>query len=275
MRSSHGRQYQAGQYTVTELETEQVNSRDSTGRWQPLDISVKHTGASKHEARTDRFSVAFFEDTPTDSVHLDLGQGRTVHMGLDEVPGTYAFQSNGSKALYKHLASATEHEYEVTATSLKETIVIKQDNGKHDFARPLSLEGLDIRPEPDGSFSLLDRGTSSVAAVIPAPFASDAAGALAPGVTQVLENAGGQMMLRVNVDPQWLHAPERRYPVLVDPTIQVSAEATGSATACVGVAGNVCSSTGYAVSWSNTNGTIREWVPLMRFDLSSIPEGAV
>ncbi|MCZ9338230.1 hypothetical protein NGM37_10625, partial [Streptomyces sp. TRM76130] len=115
---------------------------------------------------------------------------------------------------------------------VKETLVLHSADAPTTFDFPLALDGLTARIA-DGAVELTDAG-GRVAGVIPAGFMEDSehggeqgAPARSEDVTyDLVERAGGGQALRITVDADWLRAPERVFPVKVDPSVDTSSAET-------------------------------------------------
>jgi hypothetical protein len=59
---------------------------------------------------------------------------------------------------------------------------------------------------------------------IEAPAMTDASGAFSAGITLSLEEEEGKTVRTVTADEAWLDAPERAYPVTIDPTYQLTGD---------------------------------------------------
>ena len=83
----------------------------------------------------------------------------------------------------------------------------------------LNLQGLTPTLEADGSV-LLRGADGEPVYEIPAPYLADADGATSlEDAAYKLERVSGGYLLTVEADPEWMNAPERAYPVTLDPTI--------------------------------------------------------
>ena len=83
----------------------------------------------------------------------------------------------------------------------------------------LNLQGLTPTLEADGSV-LLRGADGEPVYEIPAPYLADADGATSlEDAAYKLERISGGYLLTVEADPEWMNAPERAYPVTLDPTI--------------------------------------------------------
>nr|MDT0664372.1 DNRLRE domain-containing protein [Micromonospora sp. DSM 115978] len=132
----------------------------------------------------------------------------------------------GASATYAEVRADADLELYPTADGLKEIIVLRSVDAPTSWTFPLSLDGLTASMDKAGQVELVDR-SGEVRAIIPHGWMEDA-GTTGPaggpssstGVTYTLgEAADGQVLLQVELDREWLAAPERVFPVRVDPTV--------------------------------------------------------
>lgn len=86
----------------------------------------------------------------------------------------------------------------------------------------MDLNQLEAVLNPDGSVSILDPSSMETVYTIPAPIAYDANGAYAAqeSLHFILTQTGNHTYsLTVVADPTWINAPERAFPVVIDPAI--------------------------------------------------------
>ena len=109
--------------------------------------------------------------------------------------------------------------YQNYGYNVKESIIIDKQQEQYTYSFVLNLQGLTPTLEADGSVLL--RGTDGEPVYeIPAPYLADADGATSlEDAAYKLERVSGGYLLTVEADPEWMNAPERAYPVTLDPTI--------------------------------------------------------
>ncbi|MGH9149949.1 MAG: DUF6531 domain-containing protein, partial [Acidimicrobiales bacterium] len=154
----------------------------------------------------------------------DFGGGRSVGFSLAGA-GAVPAQPRGGVAAFRSALPGVDLELEATGAGLKETIVLTRPNGPATFRFPLALEGLVASVAPGGSVELRDAASGAGVGRIPRGWMEDSAlgpgvGVVSHAVTYELAGAGAGLALVVRLDRAWLDAPERVYPVRVDPTIQ-------------------------------------------------------
>ena len=109
--------------------------------------------------------------------------------------------------------------YQNYGYNVKESIIIEKPQEQYAYSFVLNLQGLTPTLEADGSV-LLRSADGEPVYEIPAPYLADADGATSlEDAAYKLERVSGGYLLTVEADPEWMNAPERAYPVTLDPTI--------------------------------------------------------
>ena len=93
--------------------------------------------------------------------------------------------------------------YQNYGYNVKESIIIEKPQEQYAYSFVLNLQGLTPTLEADGSVLL--RGADGATSLEDAAYK--------------LERVSGGYLLTVEADPEWMNAPERAYPVTLDPTI--------------------------------------------------------
>ena len=141
-----------------------------------------------------------------------------VSFGLEEAGGRLQRQTD--RVTYTEALPGVDAVYDVQNTGLKETLELGDAGAPTRYAfRVATSGGVRLRADGDGGVEVL-RGRTAIARFA-APYAWDAAGHGAadadPHVTLGLSDDGERLVVEVN--PERLRDPARRFPVSVDPTI--------------------------------------------------------
>ena len=80
----------------------------------------------------------------------------------------------------------------------------------------------------DGVLYLFQPGSDKPVFHLSAPYMTDAAGQMSYAVSVALEEKDGRRIVTVSADAAWLSAPERAYPVILDPSIVNTEKAAAS-----------------------------------------------
>jgi RHS repeat-associated protein len=187
----------------TDLEPDTATGR-SVARWHPLSPSLA--------GRADDAAL----------VSVRVGDAE-ASLALEQAAASRA-TTRGAKSTYADALPGTDLVYEVTADSVKETILLKRVAAVGPATWRFRLGTRGLTPELDRSGAVLLRdGNGVVKAFMPPVQAWDSSGdgGRGPAVTggrYRLERAGAGWVLTVSVDESWLRDRARVYPVHVDPT---------------------------------------------------------
>ncbi len=168
--------------------------------------------------------------------NLDREQGKGITIANDEAVITlYPAEGDFTGGLakdnavrYSEVFPGVDYQYTVLGNSVKEDIILLERGERNSFSYlidPCGLAG-EIR---SNTLYLYVPGTDpeeEAVFVVEAPEMMDSAEEISFGVSMSMEEQGDLLLVTVTADEEWLSAPERVYPVRIDPTaIQV----TGSA----------------------------------------------
>lgn len=146
-----------------------------------------------------------------------------VDSGIEE-----NLQSKESRVIYENADANVDLEYLMQGNNLKENIIVKNPAESYRLAFSMTLNGLKMRLSEDNDRIELysevtdntDQTTKKVEAFIPAPFMTDANGEVSEDVGfEVEDSAEDGFRFVVIADSDWMNAPERAFPVVIDPQI--------------------------------------------------------
>lgn len=127
---------------------------------------------------------------------------------------------NRTTILYRNVLPGADMEYTLSGNDVKENILIQKARENYDFSYRLSLSDLVPEMSESGTVLLLDAKTAETIYVIPAPKMTDAANGYSDAVSYRLTDLGdGDYSLIVSASKEWINAPERVFPVSIDPTL--------------------------------------------------------
>ena len=201
--------------------TAPLNAKDTAGQWQPVDTGLSVDGGSKRaKAKRQALNPSLAQradDPAVVSVQVD---GHSASLAMEQAAPATA-KVAGGKATYANVQPDTDLDYEVTASALKETILLKKAPAKSSWRFKLNTQGL--TPKLAGDQVQLVDADGKVVVVLPAIETWDSSGSdkKAPaltGGTYGLDKTTDGWWLTVSVDPNWLRDGKRVYPVHVDPT---------------------------------------------------------
>ncbi|MFD0075021.1 DNRLRE domain-containing protein [Streptomyces sp. NPDC127166] len=248
--------------------------------WQDIDPTVRATADGGFAfGNTTNAARSWFGSDAHRLLRFEAGNGHAVTLGL-EGAGKLAPTAQGGTVTYKDAVAGADLSYEVGPGRVKENIVLdERPAGPVSFTFTLDAGGLTPKAAEDGSVAFYGEAAQPVL-VIPAAFMTDAkkdasspyGAAYSTAVEQKLTRAGKGWKLTVTPDAKWLAAPERTYPVTVDPTISIAPTPTTAQDVMISSDGPT---TNYDDNWrlsvgNTSTGTSRA---LVRFPLGGIPAG--
>lgn len=248
--------------------------------WKDIDPTVTATDTEGFVfANTTNAAGSWFGSDARRLLRFATADGHAVTLGL-EGAGRLAPVARGNTVTYKDAVSGADLAYEVGPGRVKENIVLdRKPTGPVSFTFTLDAGGLTPKAGEDGAVSFYGEAANPVL-VIPAAFMTDARKdgespygyTYSSHVTQKLTRAGKGWKLTVTPDAAWLAAPERQYPVTVDPTISIAPTPTTARDVMISSDGP---GTNYDDNWrlsvgNTSTGSSRA---LLRFPLTGVPAG--
>jgi RHS repeat-associated protein len=261
----------------TQLFESPVNYRNSEGEWKPIGDQLEETPDGTISNGPNDFDATLPQRLGAEPVRLARG-GEWVSAELTG-PSTAEAQLEAGTASYES-STGTSFDFSGLANGLKEAIEIPSASAPSSFSFELDASnGLTPELAEDGSIRFTDaEGKTSF--VLPAPVISDAASPQEPNSNAVaykLDSTGeGHWRLTVEADREWLEAPARQFPAMIDPTLLIEKPTLDCVVMSWSPTTNLCGSKG----WSKIGGSAYYGSPdryarsFLKFDLSSIPSTA-
>lgn len=216
----------------TELSSVPVRYRDGSGAWRDIDTRVVpvRDGGYRYGNDATGFSTRFGERSDA-LLRVQLGD-RWLTVGVAGPVRQVTPTVKGSTVTYAGLWAGADLVYDITPSGVKESIVLATAPAVPSFDFTLRTAGLTTRTQPDGSVGFFATGKDATGRAVftfPKPFMIDARrDAASPhghaysdkvGLSSTGSDATGTISL--TPDQAWLAAKDRRYPVVLDPTIAV------------------------------------------------------
>jgi large repetitive protein len=222
-------------YSIARVGFEPLNVQNEEGWWEPIETGVYRNaddewGAEQHPLAPE------FGDEADDEGAFSFGDDdyRVAFTLIDAGPSALTRtivpkSSDGRNEVeYPEVFDGVDLTYVVTRSSVKETLVLDSPPaaGEAQWTWSIDADGLDLIQNELGDISLVDPD-GDVRFSIPKPIMWDSSGE--EGVTAAAESevgfsfseqADGTWEFILTADESWLAAPEREYPVFVDPTTQ-------------------------------------------------------
>lgn len=203
-----------------------VHYQATDGAWQDIDTTLVPSDRSGYAWRNAAaaFTVHFAATASSDDMVLVTDATSSVGFGLEGANAASVGVVDGSTITYPEIKPGIDLVYEVRNGEVKEFIVLKNAPSEPTvFDFPLSLDNLSAADTGE-SIDLVTAGVrrffiSDLWMIDSAIDPSSGESAFSEDVSGTLVEIAGVPTLRVTPDHSWLTAPERVYPVTVDPTI--------------------------------------------------------
>ncbi|HZB51759.1 MAG TPA: DNRLRE domain-containing protein, partial [Mycobacteriales bacterium] len=282
--SSATRRNADGSLTTT-LYAAPVHYRAADGRWERIDRRLVDAGTAgapdadgyRWRAAAHAFDARFADRAGADFVQLTV-DGARFRLSAEGAAGDPG-RADGPVVRYPAAFGRAELSYAVLATGLKSLLTLTgpDDPTSYTFrlAGPATGPPPTVRRRPDGSHEVFLPGRPAPLFVLDAPAAAEAGDGPQvrppdPAAKARLEVRpdGRDLVLTLGLDPAWLRAPGRRFPVELDPTFTVQPDVEDAFFGMPNYG---------AYAWPDlyvgTDGTA--WRTAVRFDLAGLPAGAV
>ncbi|EFG09293.1 phospholipase A2 [Streptomyces clavuligerus] len=237
--------------TTEEVSTGPVRFKDASGEWQTVDADLVEQPDGTVAAQAHPLDLALAGKTPAAAaarikaagtapgdaetpavplVSLDDGDGRKMTLSWRGALPAPALE--GNTARYPDVLPRTDLVVDATRTGFEQFLELK-DRSAVDatgtVTLSLSVKGLKARANDDRSVTFLDSETGKQAGTLPAPVMWDATvdkksgehTRRAPVGLKVTQD-GDRIDLTLTPDAKFLDAPETKFPVTVDPAVNMS-----------------------------------------------------
>jgi RHS repeat-associated protein len=197
-----------------------VNYEDDDGDWQRIEEGLEEGDDGAIVNGDSSVDVSLPSELQEEAARLTIDDQWVAFKLL--ATDTEPVELSEGAAVYESRESDTAFEYTTLPGGLKEEIELQGPSSPSSFRFQLTASpGLSADLAADGSV-VFKNGAGDVVASMPAPTVADA-GSLAPSADQVSyqlsPREGGAWVLTVSVNPEWLEAPGRSWPVRIDPSV--------------------------------------------------------
>ncbi|MDR6227190.1 golvesin C-terminal-like domain-containing protein [Desmospora profundinema] len=214
-----------------EIASGPVHYRDGKGKWQEIDTKINASDSEKGFAFANRKNAfhSYFGKKPDQLMKFKWGRYHLT-MGMDGVKEkTLKPKVKADTITYPGVMDHTDLVYTVTSNSLKEEIVLHEVPEKAVYTFSLKMGGVEAEERKDGFIAFISKSSGEVVFTMPAPFMMDDQDdpesphgkVWSDKVTQKVEKKGSNFTITVTADEKWLKAKDRKYPVIIDPTITI------------------------------------------------------
>lgn len=251
-----------------------IHYKDSNGKYQDMDNTVAlSTDASekdsfKFQNKANGFKVFFADNTKAKKLYKIKKDNNWMTMSpvnANDVTGT----TSDSTVIYQGVYDQVDLQYVVNLSGVKENLIINNHTDQNTFSFEVTSNNLEPKLEQNNSLGLYDSKTGQEVFAIPTPFAEDANGVFSGDVSYSIQQEGqDKFILTVNVSKSYLDSPDRKFPVVVDPSTDTLSGTTYDSYVMSAYPGNnyVYTSEERA-GWTSSTGVVRSY---MKFTLPSL-----
>lgn len=220
-RTRYAKTYDNGDGTRTiEIDSIPIHYKDSEGNWQEISNQSLQYAVS---------NSAMFSETnnpfPKDAASpWRFSEGEAwiefQPQGVEPVVG----QAAANSVTYPSAWPQTDLRYTVEEERVKEEIILHHSNAPRRFAFSIKGQEVSLKEELDGSIGVYAKNSGDKLWSLPPSFAYDSKENQAPEealipLEQTLYKNGEDYRLEISVPEYWFFAPERTFPVIIDPTV--------------------------------------------------------
>jgi YD repeat-containing protein len=196
------------------------------GVWHDIDNKVEAASGEKaldpelsYANKANRFRVGFAKQSKAGKlVRFKLGG---AHADFRLVNGeNVPAKVSGNTVTYAGVYPGTDLVYHVGSTGVKEEWVLHEYKGQSVFTMELNVKNAKAEKQKDGSITFKD-GKGNREFTIPRPVMVDANDLISRDISLELRQEGAKTYLDLKADEKWLQDPKRKYPVILDPTLEI------------------------------------------------------
>jgi hypothetical protein len=259
-RTATSKTYVTDEGKVAIVTTDPIHYLDDQDVWQEVDLNIE-SEASGWSVTENTFDT-YFESDVNNGVVIQVDDNiDAIRMGInpvvvqiekDQMPMMYQLdkteeqvQSSGNVLRYP-MGQGVALDYTVTSTQVKQNLVIRdQPFFGQEFSGWFGLQEEMLLPHgyavfdgssplqegkvltTDESFEIRNVETGELLVTVPAPLVYEADMTKLPGIGQYfIMQIGEHVQITTVIDSEWLMDDNRTYPIMIDPTIDVTASTT-------------------------------------------------
>lgn len=171
------------------------------------------------ENKSNRFKVKFSKkskDNRTLRIKLKDQQLSFGIVGANKVQGI----AKDNSMTYPGVFQDTDLNFQVDNNAVKEALILNKNTKKNKFTYEFKLKNLVAKKDKEGNI-VFENQKGKTFYVLSKPFMYDSAEAISHDLSMELREEKGKTYVDVTADEKWLNSSERKYPVVVDPTVDV------------------------------------------------------
>jgi len=171
------------------------------------------------ENKSNRFKVKFSKkskDNRTLRIKLKDQQLSFGTVGANKVQGV----AKDNSMTYPGVFQDTDLNFQVDNNAVKEELILNKSTEKNKFTYEFKLKNLVAKKDKEGNI-VFENKKGKTFYVLSKPFMYDSAEAISHDVSMELREENGKTYVDVTADEKWLNSSERKYPVVIDPTVDI------------------------------------------------------
>lgn len=221
---------------------------EENGAWKDVDNrlvdAVDENNQSVLQNKAGSFQTRFAKKAKSKKLVSLTQKGHKIEWALQkakkvsaEVVPAGAPQADENRAALKNLygtvrypdiLTATDLQYTVTPTGIKEDIILKNSRAPESFSFDYALKKVGYRVNADGAIEFFrEDDPQTLVFTMDAPYMYDAGGAYSEEIEITVTETQKGFTLRLIPDAAWLEDADRLWPVTIDPTIQYPESSLG------------------------------------------------
>ncbi|PTX53681.1 YD repeat-containing protein, partial [Melghirimyces profundicolus] len=266
-----------------EVSSSPVHYRDDKGNWKEIDTRIQDTNKPGFSYGNEKNTFQSFFGKKSDQLVKFQLKKRHLTLGVKGKEKKLTPETKDNTITYPDVFGEADLVYDVTPTSLKEKIILEKAPEDATYTFTVKMGGVEAKKQKDGSIAFYRKsGEGDPVFIMPKPFMMDDKDdpsspygkVWSDKVTQSVEQKGSHIEITVKADEKWLKSDDRKYPVVIDPTIKVEPTPTDGQDAMV-INSSGSSDTNFGDNWKLSVGTTDTYAArsLVKFKLPQDVDG--
>lgn len=223
---------------------EPVHYKDSKGKWveynntlsEDKTASPDEAGDSSYTNKSSDISVNLSNKAKSKNMISLQSDGYKINWGYDNAGKSKAdVKKNNEKTsgndkfttlknittetMYKDVFNDVDLQYFVTATGIKENIILKSAKAQNEFTLNYKIPNLTAKQKDDKTITLSNKSGKEIY-TISAPYMYDANGSSSTQMKiEIVKQKGSNLQVKLTADYAFIHIIGRAFPVTIDPEI--------------------------------------------------------
>lgn len=212
------------------------------GKWKEFDNTITPSANGEFVNQANPFKARFGSRGKSPVITSYEYQDYKIEYSLADLPGMGSKFFLDTKDVvprveenvitYEEIFPGVDLRQIVFDHGIKEDFILKEYTGKNSFVFSFKMTGIEALKEDNGSIGFYRKDTGEKVFTIPKPYMVDSnmdeelgEGVISEDVEAGLLQVGSNLYITITADETWLASPERVYPVYIDPTTTLQADA--------------------------------------------------